>query len=261
MGTKVSHPIHGRGTVVSHSLGGGTIGTVVKFSDGKKLRVDHKKLRMEEVESVSEGFTDDMPADSMVGAMDKIRGDAKSQRYHHLQKLLKQSKNPKTIAQTKALLSKEFPQGVAEEIELDELRNVTQDNLGIRMGSGSPGYNKTPEGKARELKRRQEHLKGQMKFTKSQGGISGPKGKLPEEVEDVAEGYKEPTDAAGHAKMAAKIKKMLDDTLADRGDRHGNPDPQRLTRAYEYHMKKAKEKSQAVAEGSDMLSFGEFIAK
>ena len=67
--------------------------------------------------------------------------------------------------------------------------------------------------------------------------------------EGVAEGYKEPTDAAGHAKMAAKIKKMLDDTLADRGDRHGNPDPQRLTRAYEYHMEKAKE-NQGVAEGT-----------
>lgn len=66
----------------------------------------------------------------------------------------------------------------------------------------------------------------------------------------VAEGYQEPTDAAGHAKMAAKIKKILDDTLADRGDRHGNPDPQQLARAYEYHMKKAKEKSQGVAEGS-----------
>lgn len=61
-----------------------------------------------------------------------------------------------------------------------------------------------------------------------------------EEIERVVEGYKEPTDAAGHAKMASKIKKMLDDTLADRGDRHGNPDPQQLTHAYEYHMQKAK---------------------
>jgi hypothetical protein len=65
--------------------------------------------------------------------------------------------------------------------------------------------------------------------------------------EGVAEGYKEPTTAAGHAKMAAEIKKMLDDTLADRGDRHGNPDPQRLASAYEYHTQKAKEKSQGVA--------------
>jgi len=49
--------------------------------------------------------------------------------------------------------------------------------------------------------------------------------------------------------MAAKIKKMLDDTLADSGDRRGNPDLQRLVRAYEYHMEKAKEKSKGVAKG------------
>jgi len=66
-----------------------------------------------------------------------------------------------------------------EEVELDE-----GDELGIRMGSSGPGFNKTPAGKAREVKRKQEHLKGQMKFTKSQGGVSGPKGKLPEEVEE-----------------------------------------------------------------------------
>jgi hypothetical protein len=50
IGSKVSHPVHGKGTVVSHSLGGGTMGTVVKFADGKKVRVDHKKLKTEEVE-------------------------------------------------------------------------------------------------------------------------------------------------------------------------------------------------------------------
>jgi hypothetical protein len=75
-------------------------------------------------------------------------------------------------------------------------------------------------------------------------------GRKLDKKQGVAEGYKEPTTAAGHAKMAAKIKKMLDDTLADRGDRHGNPDPQRLASAYEYHTQKAKEKSQGVAEGS-----------
>ena len=65
-----------------------------------------------------------------------------------------------------------------EEVELDE-----GDELGIRMGSSGPGFNKTPAGKAREVKRKQDHLKGQIKFTKSQGGITGPKGKLPEETE------------------------------------------------------------------------------
>lgn len=71
----------------------------------------------------------------------------------------------------------------AEEVELDELRNVTQDHLGSRMGSSGPGFNKTPAGKESEVKRKQEHLKGQIQSTKSQGGIAGPKGKLPEEVE------------------------------------------------------------------------------
>lgn len=50
IGSKVSHPVHGKGMVVMHSLGGGTSGTVVKFADGKKVKVDHKKLRIEEVE-------------------------------------------------------------------------------------------------------------------------------------------------------------------------------------------------------------------
>lgn len=57
IGSKVSHPQHGKGTVVQHSLGGGTMGTVVRFADGKKVRVDHKKLRMEEVEHIEEGVT------------------------------------------------------------------------------------------------------------------------------------------------------------------------------------------------------------
>jgi hypothetical protein len=45
--------------------------------------------------------------------------------------------------------------------------------------------NKTPAGKAREVKRNREHLKMQMKATKSMGGLAGPKGKLPEEVEEL----------------------------------------------------------------------------
>lgn len=71
----------------------------------------------------------------------------------------------------------------SESVELEEAELDEGDELGIRMGSSGPGFNKTPAGKAREVKRKQEHLKGQMKFTKSQGGISGPMGKLPEEVE------------------------------------------------------------------------------
>lgn len=44
-------------------------------------------------------------------------------------------------------------------------------------------FNKTAAGKAREVARNREELKMQMKKTKEMGGITGPKGKLPEEVE------------------------------------------------------------------------------
>lgn len=54
------------------------------------------------------------------------------------------------------------------------------------------GYNKTAAGKKREADRETERLKDKMKFTKSQGGIAGPKGKLPEEFElDEGSGSKE----------------------------------------------------------------------
>jgi hypothetical protein len=56
IGSKVTHPDHGQGTVVMHAQGGGTSGTIVKFAAGKKVKVDHKKLRMaEEVEQLEEG--------------------------------------------------------------------------------------------------------------------------------------------------------------------------------------------------------------
>ena len=57
MGSKVSHPVHGKGTVVRHSLGGGTTGTVVKFADGSKKTVNHKQLRVEEAELEEVAYT------------------------------------------------------------------------------------------------------------------------------------------------------------------------------------------------------------
>lgn len=57
MGSKVSHPVHGKGTVVRHSLGGGTTGTVVKFADGSKKTVNHKQLRIEETELEEADFS------------------------------------------------------------------------------------------------------------------------------------------------------------------------------------------------------------
>ncbi len=76
-----------------------------------------------------------------------------------------------------------------EEVEHVEEGRGAYDELTRRMGTSSPGFNKTPAGKAREQKRRQEHLKGQMKFTQRMGGLTGPKSKLPEEVELDEEGY------------------------------------------------------------------------
>ncbi len=70
-----------------------------------------------------------------------------------------------------------------EEVEPVEEGRGAYDELARRMGTSSPGFNKTPAGKAREQKRRQEHLKGQMQFTQRMGGLTGPKNKLPEEVE------------------------------------------------------------------------------
>lgn len=75
----------------------------------------------------------------------------------------------------------------AEEMDdVEERRNLSSDELASRMGSSGPGFNKTPDGQKRERDRKQDHLKGQMKFTQNQGGISGPKGPLPEQ--NVAEG-------------------------------------------------------------------------
>ena len=61
IGSKVTHPDHGKGTVVMHAQGGGTTGTIVKFARGKRVhefvKVDHKKLKMaEEVELVDENL-------------------------------------------------------------------------------------------------------------------------------------------------------------------------------------------------------------
>lgn len=113
----------------------------------------------------------------------------------------------------------------SEEVELDELRNVTQDHLGSRMGSSGPGFNKTPDGKAREVKRKQDHLKGQMQFTKSQGGIAGPKGKLPEEVELGEEEVKKvkmtPQERAYKRKLG--LKAVVQEAVKKMKDKKGDP--------------------------------------
>ena len=101
--------------------------------------------------------------------------------------------------------------------DLDFIASLNQidevDQLAIRMGSGGPGFNKTPAGKAREVKRKQEHLKGQMKFTKSQGGIAGPKGKLPEEV-DLEDFTLEQIEEFMQTEEFSQLDELSKDTLA-----------------------------------------------
>lgn len=54
IGSKVTHPDHGKGKVVMHGQGGGS-GTIVKFNNGKKVNVDYKQLKIvEEAEQVEE---------------------------------------------------------------------------------------------------------------------------------------------------------------------------------------------------------------
>jgi len=97
--------------------------------------------------------------------------------------MLKSAEARGALKKEEVELTQEDLDFIASLNQIDELRNVTQDQLGGRMSSTTGLLQKTSAGKEREVKRRQEHLKGQMKFTKSQGGIAGPKGKLPEEVE------------------------------------------------------------------------------
>jgi hypothetical protein len=66
---------------------------------------------------VTEGIVDDIPADNMINTMNSLRKDSDRNRYAHLQNLLKRAKKPETIEKIKALLAKEFPQGVAEDTD------------------------------------------------------------------------------------------------------------------------------------------------
>jgi hypothetical protein len=87
---------------------------------------------------------------------------------------LDKNKNGKLDAEDfKKLRSKSKMEEEVEELdEVDQLNSRHQVVL-----------NRTPSGKAREILRNREHLKSQMKTTKSMGGLAGPKGKLPEEFE------------------------------------------------------------------------------
>ena len=72
-------------------------------------------------------------------------------------------------------------------------------------------FNKTAAGKKREQDRNKEELKQQIKSTKSMGGVAGPKGKLPEELEVAEElkGSQHKIDANKNKKIDAHDFKLL----------------------------------------------------
>jgi len=96
-------------------------------------------------------------------------------------------------AEARGALKKEEAELTQE--DLDFIASLNQDEVAegqsrnfnphsdLAIRGKLPSFNKTAAGKKREADRETERLKDKMKFTKSQGGIAGPKGKLPEEVE------------------------------------------------------------------------------
>lgn len=76
---------------------------------------------------VTEGIVDDIPADNMINTMNSLRKDSDRNRYAHLQNLLKRAKKPETIEKIKALLAKEFPQGVTEDTQSEDVDQITRD--------------------------------------------------------------------------------------------------------------------------------------
>lgn len=105
-------------------------------------------------------------------------------------------------------------EGVAEEVEgVEEAyqKNINpHDDLATR-GISRISMNKTPAGKKKEFDRGTELLKRQMKTTKATGGVSGPKGKLPEEVEQIDEIGDTP---AGKRALRA-VQNRAADTMSD----------------------------------------------
>lgn len=87
----------------------------------------------------------------------------------------------------KLLRSKRTQKEEVEGVEEAYQKNTnTHDDLATR-GISRISMNKTPAGKKKEFDRGTELLKHQMRTTKATGGVSGPKGKLPEEVEQIDE--------------------------------------------------------------------------
>ena len=154
------------------------------------------KAKNEEFESVEEELKGDMHPDAH-----KVLKHIKPEHHGTYKPYLKKGTYKGDYKDRSAVLSAAEKAGhVKEEVELTQedldfiasvnqaevvegqLRNISPHSDLAGRGRLS-GYNTTAAGKKREADRETERLKDKMKFTKSQGGIAGPKGKLPEEVE------------------------------------------------------------------------------
>jgi hypothetical protein len=111
--------------------------------------------------------------------------------------------------------------------------------------------NKTKAGKEREIARNRDELKFKMKATKRMGGLTGPKGKLPEEVEQLDEVGDTP---AGRAALRA-VRDRADATKAGYAKRGGitgrDPEERQRQRA---ELSKAARAS--VTAGNRLHGFG-----
>lgn len=113
------------------------------------------------------------------------------------------------------------------------------------------GYNKTAAGKKREFDRETERLKDKIKFTKSQGGIAGPKGKLPEEVEPVKEAKEDPKDIAKKHMMKSYGPGSISFRKSSNGGHHiQHEDDHGDTHSHQYDPKTGKVDFKSVVRSS-----------
>ena len=188
-------------------------------TEGRKIKFDASKYHVESVEFETEEFDYDHGA--FVYATLEEFDDSE-------------------IEQFIMEMDEESFAALEEYVSIDEM-----DQLSSRAGLGlsAPGFNKTPAGKNRERERNKEHLKFIMKATKRLGGIAGPKGKLPEEVEVAEETELEEvsSNVALRAYQAAGVKAMKEptyDKFKARSDQH-----QRFLNKFQEKSKKERDSS------------------
>ena len=141
----------------------------IELAHGELLNKDDEEDDEDEEMYVKEGQAPVAPAPGMKDGKYAIMVHPESK-----QRVTIERKNKKNYPASEGW--KEVGLGMKESVEeLDE-----GDELNMRQKFV---FNKTAAGKAREVARNREELKMQMKKTKEMGGITGPKGKLPEEVE------------------------------------------------------------------------------